>query len=260
MKPEANINRVILGLKRAIEKKFDKEKWLELGYLTDSIDLITNHPRLLRSLSWGDDDYGQCIFEVLPRIIGKRREYLATVAGFVGLEEWLLENDVRLLEEIYGRVASRPSSTAAAPPDGPRLFICHASEDKDDFVRPLASLLREHGVIVWYDEFTLRLGDSLRRSIDKGLSQSDFGVVVLSPAFFAKEWPQYELDGLIQRELDGQKVILPVWHKVSHADVLRYSPALAGRLAARSESGTTRVVQEILEAIASPSLLGDKIL
>jgi hypothetical protein len=40
---------------------------------------------------------------------------------------------------------------------------------------------------VWFDEFTLKVGDSLRRTIDHGLGYSRFGVVVLSPAFFAKE-------------------------------------------------------------------------
>lgn len=131
------------------------------------------------------------------------------------------------------------------------VFVCHASEDKDEFVRPLAISLQEQGVTVWYDEFTLRLGDSLRRSIDKGLAQADFGVVVLSPAFFEKDWPQYELDGLVQRETQGRKVVLPVWHNVSRADVERYSPALAGRVAARSTLGVEAVVREILEAVSS---------
>ena len=48
------------------------------------------------------------------------------------------------------------------------LFISHASEDKDDFVRPLANALKSLGVKVWYDEFTLKIGDSLRGSIDRG--------------------------------------------------------------------------------------------
>ena len=60
------------------------------------------------------------------------------------------------------------------------VFISHASEDKDDFVRDLANSLQRHGLKVWYDEFTLRVGDSLRRSIENGLKNSSYGVVVLS--------------------------------------------------------------------------------
>jgi hypothetical protein len=116
------------------------------------------------------------------------------------------------------------------------VFICHASEDKDPFVRPLAQALQAEHVEVWFDEFSLKLGDSIRRSIDKGLRQSRFGIVVLSPAFFEKNWPQYELDGLVEREMKGKdKIILPLWHSVTHDHVTQYSPALAGRKAVSSE-------------------------
>jgi TIR domain len=90
------------------------------------------------------------------------------------------------------------------------VFVSHASEDKDAVVRPLVSALRERGLRVWYDEFELRLGDSLRRRIDQGIARSAFGVVVLSPAFFAKGWPNYELDGLVTRAVTGEQVLLPL--------------------------------------------------
>jgi len=59
------------------------------------------------------------------------------------------------------------------------VFICHASEDKKDIAKPLALALIKMGLKVWYDEFTLKVGDSLRRSIDYGLSQSRYGIVIL---------------------------------------------------------------------------------
>jgi hypothetical protein len=58
------------------------------------------------------------------------------------------------------------------------------------------------------------VGDSLRERIDGGLSASRFGVVILSHSFFGKHWPTRELNGLAQREAEGRKVILPVWHGV----------------------------------------------
>jgi hypothetical protein len=77
------------------------------------------------------------------------------------------------------------------------VFISHAWEDKDAIAHPLADELRRRGLDVWYDDFSLKVGDHLRESIDKGLGKSRFGVVILSPHFFAKQWPQYELDGLV---------------------------------------------------------------
>lgn len=90
------------------------------------------------------------------------------------------------------------------------VFISHASEDKDAVVRPLANALRNGGLRVWFDEFELRIGDSLRRKIDHGLATSRFGVVVLSHAFFGKGWTNYELDGIVTRTVSGEQVILPI--------------------------------------------------
>ena len=129
------------------------------------------------------------------------------------------------------------------------LFICHASEDKDSFVRPLAERLEENGVKVWYDEFTLKLGDSLRQSIDNGLVNSRYGVVVLSQAFFRKDWPQWELDGLVVREVAEGKVVLPIWHQITAEEIRQYSPSLAGKVAVNSDLGLDDVVSKILEAL-----------
>lgn len=110
-------------------------------------------------------------------------------------------------------------------------FISHASEDKPDFVRPLAEALESRKLKIWYDDFQLKIGDSLRRSIDRGLADSRFGIVVLSSSFFSKNWPQYELDGLVAKENEGRKTILSLWHRVAKDDVIRYSPTLADRVA-----------------------------
>jgi len=125
-------------------------------------------------------------------------------------------------------------------------FISHASEDKDDFVRPLVEALEAAGFDIWYDEFSLKVGDSLRRSIDRGLSDSRYGIVVLSGAFFEKNWPQYELDGLVAKEMEGHKVILPIWHKVSKDEVMRYSPSLADKVAINTSLST---ISEIVEQL-----------
>jgi len=130
------------------------------------------------------------------------------------------------------------------------VFICHAGEDKDSFVRPLALKLRQHRVEVWYDEFSLVAGMSLRRSIDMGLARSRFGVVVLSPSFFGKNWPEWELSGLVQRHLSGSRnVLLPIWHDVTEQRVAAYSPPLADVFAIQSNLGLDEVARRLLEVL-----------
>lgn len=133
-------------------------------------------------------------------------------------------------------------------------FICHASEDKSTIAEPLANRPIELGFKVWLDKFELTIGDSLRREIDKGLSQCQFGIVILSAAFFSKEWPQKELDALVAREDGKQKVILPVWHEISKNDILGYSPSLAGKLAVSTSEGIEQVAEEVRKAIRKSDL------
>ncbi|HSU54154.1 MAG TPA: toll/interleukin-1 receptor domain-containing protein [Candidatus Dormibacteraeota bacterium] len=142
-----------------------------------------------------------------------------------------------------------PSGVSPIPTVRFDVFISHASEDKEHFVRDLAAELTRLGLKVWFDEWTLTIGDSLRQKIDEGLIASDYGVVVLSRNFFAKKWPQAELDGLFAREMAGRKVILPVWHNVTSEDVLQHSPMLAGKLAAPTEEGVSIVAQKLFAAI-----------
>ena len=130
------------------------------------------------------------------------------------------------------------------------VFICHASEDKDEFVRPLAEALRSHHLEVWYDEFALDVGDSLREAIDRGLATSRYGIVVLSPSFFRKQWPQRELNGLVARETgEDRRMILPIWHYVDRDQVLTFSPSLADLWAAVSSKGISTVVAQLLKKL-----------
>ena len=142
-----------------------------------------------------------------------------------------------------------PTAASVTPAVRFDVFISHASEDKDEFVRPLAAALTSLGLKVWYDEWTLTIGDGLRQKIDEGLIASDYGIVVLSRSFFAKKWPQTELDGLFAREMAGRKVILPVWHNVTSQDVTQYSPMLAGKLAAPTDEGVEAVAATIYAAV-----------
>lgn len=110
------------------------------------------------------------------------------------------EEQKRLIREreaherlVTNEIRSRTMTVHGRPADSGQeehdFFISHASEDKEGFVRDLAEALRAKGAKVWYDEFTLKVGDGLRRTIDRGLAGSRFGVVVLSEHFFIKHLP-----------------------------------------------------------------------
>ncbi|MDN3708997.1 toll/interleukin-1 receptor domain-containing protein [Myroides ceti] len=106
------------------------------------------------------------------------------------------------------------------------------------------------GLSVWYDEFELKIGDSLRRKIDKGLAKSRFGIVVLSRSFIKKGWTNYELDGMITRVVGGEQVLLPIWHDITKQEVVDYSPSIADKVARNTANFTVEeIAQEIAELI-----------
>ncbi len=148
------------------------------------------------------------------------------------------------------RHQSSPLVNAAATAETWDVFISHASEDKAAVATPLASRLRALGLTVWLDDAELRIGDSLRRKIDAGLVNSRFGVVILSKAFFAKDWPQYELDGIVSRSAAGVQNLLPIWHKIDRDEILEISPTLADKIARRTDVFTVNeIAAEIAEVV-----------
>jgi hypothetical protein len=72
---------------------------------------------------------------------------------------------------------------------------------------------------------------------------------VLSKNFFAKHWPAQELNGLAIKEVDGNKVILPIWHRVTFEEVREFSPILADRISENSSVGLERLVRRIVEVL-----------
>jgi len=132
-------------------------------------------------------------------------------------------------------------------------FISHASEDKELVAKPLALALKQRGLRVWLDEFQLRIGDSLRKTIDEGLANSRFGVVILSPSFFSKHWTSRELEGLFALEETGRGILLPVWHRVDKAAVQRYSPMLAGIKSGQTLKGIEKLADELADRVFDAS-------
>lgn len=177
----------------------------------------------------------------------------STRASFRMLPAPLPEIRETPLSEIPGLVRNKPPeySTDRNYHD---VFISHASEDKEDIVRPLANALISKGLNVWYDEFTLRIGDSLRQKIDKGLASSRVGLVVLSPSFISKGWTNYELDGIITRTVSGEQILLPIWHNITKQQVIDYSPSLADKVARSTATHTVNdIAVEIYELLKNNS-------
>jgi hypothetical protein len=135
----------------------------------------------------------------------------------------------------------------------PLAFISHDSRDKDDVARELAVELTKMMCPVWYDEFSLKVGDSLREKIEMGIKECKKCVLVLSQNFLTNSgWTKKEFDSIFTRELiDEKKLILPVWYGVTKKDVYNYSPSLADVVAVNWSLGSQKVISELYRSITS---------
>lgn len=128
----------------------------------------------------------------------------------------------------------------------PKVFLSHASEDKDRFVVNFARQLRENGVDVWLDQWEMKPGDSL---VDKifveGLKDARAVIIVLSAISVQKPWVHEELNASIVNRISRGTRLIPVvidecdvpeslrstvWQKVDNLD--DYSQSLQRILSA----------------------------
>jgi hypothetical protein len=148
------------------------------------------------------------------------------------------------------------SSTFAdqrAAVEKPLAFISHDSRDKDEIARPLATKLISLRCPVWYDEFSLKAGDSLRENIEKGIKDCKKCVLVISPHFLSnKGWTKVEFDSIFTRQIiERQNIVIPVWHNVKPQEVYEYSPSLADKKAIIWSPDLDAVSRELYRAITT---------
>jgi hypothetical protein len=161
------------------------------------------------------------------------------------LKAYCADRDIRLI------LRDRSYANQRNQLETPEAFISHDSRDKREVAEAIAVGLQKRMCPVWYDEFSLHVGDSLRESIERGIREARVCIVILSPNFLANTgWTKSEFNAIFTRELiEKKKLILPVWHQVSAADVYEYSPSLADRFGLSTERGMEEVVRRLHSAI-----------
>lgn len=152
---------------------------------------------------------------------------------------------------FYAVVRDQEYAMTRSEQEKPMAFIAHDSRDKDDIVRDLAIHLTKLMCPVWYDEYSLEVGDSLRQSIEKGLKETRNCIIILSPNFLSNEgWGKAEFDSIYTREiLEKQNVMLPIWHNVTTKQVYDYSPRLADKVGLVSSIGVEEIARKLARII-----------
>jgi len=138
---------------------------------------------------------------------------LDTKRNFASASDSLLKQSTLFDEERRSALEGQPTGPQPqAKPEKPAAgrpsaFISYSSKDKD-FAEKLANDLMEKKVGVWFDEWEIRVGDSLIEKIGREIRENDYLIVVLSPNSVASEWVKKELAEAMQREISEKRVVV----------------------------------------------------
>ncbi|MBQ3219277.1 MAG: toll/interleukin-1 receptor domain-containing protein [Clostridia bacterium] len=119
------------------------------------------------------------------------------------------------------------------------VFISHANADKALYVDELKKSLDKLKINIFYDKDTLEWGDNWKNKILEGVEKADFAIIVISENFFGREWTEKELKDFLNRQnKNGQKIILPILHNITVAQLQAKYPAVADIQALDSSKNT----------------------
>lgn len=123
-------------------------------------------------------------------------------------------------------------------------FISYASEDTE-LASELVRSLEARGLNIWYAPIDLKVGDKLLDSIEKGMKESMYGILLLSPAYLDKGWTKYEMDILLRDNIEKNRKILPIWHNVTKNEIEVNNSGLAGIVAIKSDAGIESNIESL---------------
>ena len=93
----------------------------------------------------------------------------------------------------------------------PKVFVSHASEDKERFVIDFATRLRKNGVDAWLDKWEMLPGDSLVDKIfEEGIKDAAAFIVILSTSSVNKPWVHEELNAAVVKRINNGSKLIPV--------------------------------------------------
>jgi TIR domain len=136
-----------------------------------------------------------------PRKLDDRIEWAAGFnLDYRGRAETIIQTAIRPLLTLFMRFVRYET----------RLFICHASENKDT-ENELASFLQNNGAEVWLDQWEIKVGDSIVQKISDGLSTASHLAILLSRHSITKPWVTKELSSALMRQLSDRSIrVLPI--------------------------------------------------
>lgn len=178
---------------------FSESDWVLLGQITGSLKRITDHPRLLRSLSFGDDDYPYCVADVLTAIFEADSSLIPEIIDHFDIDLWYQQKEPDKFIRVF-----TPATVKSADfwKDGYlRAFISHLSSNRER-MSALKSNLANWGISAFIAHEDIKASREWRDEVEAGLETMDVLVAVVEPGFKESDWCAQEVGFALGRKVD----------------------------------------------------------
>lgn len=139
-----------------------------------------------------------------------------------------------------------------------KIFISHATNDKVTIALPLYTQLQIHNLNPWIDKKDIKYSSSLFHSINRGLAESLYAVVIISPSFIASDWTNKELEAIHNRHVEKKiSHLFLVYHQIERDSVVDIYPLLCDNFAFDSMDGVEYIAQKIQSSIKTKQEIRD---
>ena len=187
--------------KYAVET-FVASDWLTLGQITGNVQLVTAHPRLLRALGFGDDDYEYAAAEVINELL-QDNGVIEDVVDHFDIDLWFRQKSPEKYQRIFGGATVKAADFWL--PGRYRLFISHMSADKGR-MSAMKSTLTSWGISSFVAHEDIQASREWRDEVEAGLETMQVMVAVVQPGFKESDWCAQEVGYALGRKID----IIPV--------------------------------------------------
>lgn len=178
---------------------FSESDWYTLGQVTGKLKIITDHPRLFRAQSFGDDDYESCASQVLDSIFTEDSSLIPDVIEHFDIDLWYQQKNPEKYKRIFTEAAVR---SADFWKDGClKLFVSHISSNREKMSALKASLLN-WGISAFIAHEDIQASREWMDEVEAGLDTMEVFAAVVEPGFKESEWCPQEVGYALGRKID----------------------------------------------------------
>jgi len=182
-----------------IIESFSDSDWYSLGQVTGKLKAITDHPRLFRSLSFGDDDYPYCVAEVLDTIFSESSSLIPEVIDYFDIDLWYQQKDPEKHKKIF--ISSAIKSADFWKDGYVKMFVSHLSSNRER-MSAMKLGLANWGISAFIAHEDIEASREWRDEVEAGLESMDILVAVVEPGFKESDWCVQEVGYALGRKID----------------------------------------------------------